>query len=341
MAPTWQALIDGSMYVDERLREIFDDLRPDVVVQDNVVCFPAVVTGPHAWVRIVSCNPLEMPDADLPPAYSGLPAGDRSGWEAFRSEYRRTHRPMWEAFDAFVRERGAPGLPELGFIQTSPHLNLYVYPAEADYRRARSLEGPWRRLDSSVRATDDPFDPPEGFEPGRDGAGRLLYLSLGSLGSADVALMQRLIGHLADSPYRVIVSKGPQAGEISLPPNMWGLEFLPQTRVIPQVDLVITHGGNNTVTESFHAGKPMVVLPLFWDQHDNAQRVDELGFGVRLDPYRCSREDLIAAIERLLADRALAARLDGIARRLQAEPGTVQAADLIERTAADRLAARG
>ena len=60
---------------------------------------------------------------------------------------------------------------------------------------------------------------------------------------------------------------------------MWGAEFLPQTTIMPQVDLVITHGGNNTTTEALHFGKPMVLLPLFWDQYDNAQRVDELGFG--------------------------------------------------------------
>jgi UDP:flavonoid glycosyltransferase YjiC (YdhE family) len=116
---------------------------------------------------------------------------------------------------------------------------------------------------------------------------------------------------------------------------MWGAEFLPQPTILPRADLVITHGGNNTTTECFHFGKPMVVLPLFWDQYDNAQRVAETGFGVRLPTYELEEADLLGAIDRLLADGALHERMAAVAGRLQAAPGTVRGADLLERLARD------
>ena len=74
----------------------------------------------------------------------------------------------------------------------------------------------------------------------------------------------------------------------------------------------------------------MVVLPLFWDQYDNAQRVAETGFGVRLDTYRFEERELTEAIDRLLADGELRARSAAVSKRLQAKPGTSTAADLIE-----------
>jgi UDP:flavonoid glycosyltransferase YjiC (YdhE family) len=134
---------------------------------------------------------------------------------------------------------------ERDYIETSTHANLYVYPAELDYTDARPLDSTWHRLDSSVRETDDAYELPARFASrGPDEA--LVYLSLGSLGSADVGLMQRLIDVLATTRHKVIVSLGPRADDLKLGPNMVGAAMLPQTTIIPQVDLVITHGGNNT-----------------------------------------------------------------------------------------------
>jgi len=328
VAPTWQALLDGARYVESRLAEIIAELEPEAIVQDNVCSFPAILASGRPWVRIVSCNPLEIKDPALPPPFSGLPLDDRRGWDDFRTEYARQVGEMHGAFSAFCVERGAPALAELEMIHESPWLNLALYPAELGYPRSRPLAPTWHNLETSVRTTDDSWEAPES-----DGR-RLIYLSLGSLGSADVALMRRLIELLARTPHRYVVSQGPQHAEYELAENMIGAEFLPQTSVLPHVDAVLTHGGNNTITECLWFGKPMLVLPIFWDQHDNAQRVHETGYGVRLPTYSLQQPELAAALDRLLSDGELRGRCAAAGERLRQRPGTVVAADLIERVAA-------
>ena len=330
--PTWQALIDGSMYCEPQLRDIIARVKPDVIVEDNVLCFPALMTSGAPFVRIVSCNPLEMKGAALPPAFSGLPAADDREWGAFHAEYDRTHRAMWADFNAWVIEQGAPPLPDLEFIHESSEANLYVYPREADYIDARPLDATWHRMDSSVRETDAAYSVPSELASGPEGSA-LIYLSLGSLGGADVDLMRRLIDVLGRTPHRFIVSMGPQHAELELAANMTGGEFVPQTKVIPQVDLVITHGGNNTTTESLHFGKPMILLPLFWDQYDNAQRMDELGFGVRLLTYEFTESQMNEALERLLSDAGLRARMAANGEAIRSRDGLRVGADVIERVA--------
>ncbi len=93
-------------------------------------------------------------------------------------------------------------------ISSTPRerLNLYVYPEEIDYIDRRPLDATWQRLDSSVRQTETAFDAARrAASAGRTGR-PLIYLSLGSLGSADVELMERLVAELAETPHRYIVS---------------------------------------------------------------------------------------------------------------------------------------
>ena len=327
--PTWQALIDGAMYCEPQLKQILERVKPDVVVEDNVLCFPALMTCGAPFIRIVSCNPLEMKGANVAPTFSGYAQDDTSQWQAYREEYRRSHYDMWKSFNEWVMAQGAPALPELEFIHESSEANMYVYPESADYTKQRPLNSTWHRMESSVRETDSDYEIPEKLK-NRPSDSKLIYLSLGSLGSADVDLMRRLIEVLGKSKHRFIVSKGPQHDQFDIADNMVGAEFLPQTKIIPQVDLVITHGGNNTVTESLHYGKPMILLPLFWDQYDNAQRIDEVGFGVRLKTYEFTEAEMLGALEKLLGDEKLKQTLQANSRVIQERDGLAVAAKVIE-----------
>jgi MGT family glycosyltransferase len=337
--PTYQALIDGARYVEPQLKAIIAEHRPDVIVEDNVVSFPALMTSEAPYVRIVSCNPLEVRGEAIAPVFSGYAADDPSGWADFLAEFDRTHQETWEAFNAWVQERGTPPLPARDFIHTSQAANLYVFPEELDYTDARPLDETWHRMDSSLRETDEDYVLPADFATRPDGSG-LIYLSLGSLGGSDIDLLQRLIDVLGTTAHKVIVSMGPRADEIRLPGNMVGASILPQTKVIPQVDLVITHGGNNTTTESMHFGKPMIVLPLFWDQYDNAQRVDECGYGARLSTYGFTDDELLGAVERILSDTALRERAAAAGAAIPARDGLRKGADVIERVGLEHRSAR-
>jgi MGT family glycosyltransferase len=327
--PIWEALVAGEQYAHARLMEIWEDVRPDAVCTDNVTGYPAVELAGCPWARFVSANPLEMRDPELPPPLSGLPVADRTDWRAFVDEYHRVHADLLAEHNAFRQSVGVEPCPPDEFNTHSPWLNMYLFPEVADYARAKPLDGSWHRLQSTVRTSEASFDVDE-LVPGE---GKVVYLSLGSLGCMDLGLMQRLIDALATTEHRAIVSMGPLKDQMKLGPKMYGDQFLPQPSILPQCDLLITHGGNNTTCEGFHYGLPMIGLPLFWDQYDNAQRLQETGFGVRLPTYDWTEEELTSAVERLLADGALRVRMREQAAAIRADPGRIKAADLLERLA--------
>ena len=139
--PVWESLIDGAKYCEPQLREILARAQPDVIVEDNVSGFAALLTHGAPWVRIMSCNPLEMKDPDLPPTFSGYPIDDPSGWEEFRAEYERTHRTLWSGFNEWMLEQGAPPLPDLEFIHESDAPEPLRLPGRG---RLPAHDTPWR-----------------------------------------------------------------------------------------------------------------------------------------------------------------------------------------------------
>jgi len=246
----------------------------------------------------------------------------------FKQIRKELNAQVWKSFNNWIISEGYPSLPENKFIIPSPYLNIYGFPEEVDYTDVIQLPENWYRLDSFKRSGDkDSFEIPQKL---KNRSGKLIYLSMGSMGGADVKLMKRLVSILSKSQHRFIVSKGPLHDSYDLAHNMWGERTVPQIKVLPIVDLVITHGGNNTFTETFYFGKPMIVMPLFADQYDNAQRVQEKGFGIRLDPYESTETELLESIEKLLNDEKLALKLEKMSKRIQSSKSITKVTELIE-----------
>lgn len=296
-------------------------IKPDILVIDHYFGTPALFKANLPWVRVFSASPLALHNnPNMPEAWLGLP----SKWDQndptqrdWMERARVAKRALYDEYNDYWKSFGLPDLPTdpVGFIPVSPYMNMYMYPEELDYSEFAPIKS-WQRCDCMVRDQKaGKFEIPEKL---RDKPGKLIFLSLGSLASADVILMKRLTGLLADCPHRFIVAKGPLHDQYELPDNMWGQKFLPQLEVLTVSDLIITHGGNNTLTESFYYGVPgFIVCPLFGDQFDNATRVQEKGLGIRLDPYNCSKEALHSAIETMLNKEGIRERMQAISRRMQ------------------------
>ena len=100
---------------------------------------------------------------------------------------------------------------------------------------------------------------------------------------------------------------------------------VPQLALLPRVDLVICHGGNNTVNETLAAGKPMLVMPVGGEQTDNAERVRYLGAGLRVSTT-ASAARIRRVADMLLDDPAYRARAQACAAALSQTDGPTTAA---------------
>ena len=326
----WEAIVETSKWAEKDLPRVLDELGPDLICIDNVVLFPAAKRYGVPWVRIISCSENEIADPDIPPHLSGCGEHDKEGFEKYRNRFNEVIGPIHDDFNAFLEECGETPYPVGEFFEPSPHLNLMLYPEPVKYARRHALdEKRFQYLEGCVRK-DNPYEIPN-FETNDDKP--TIYLSFGSLGAGDTALLKRMITTFGKLPYRVLANVGDYEAEYAsfeLPGNVKIASWYPQPSVIPQVDAVIHHGGNNSFTECLYFGKPALIMPYVWDGHDNATRVQETNHGLKMHRANWKDEDLAAALETLINDRSMHENLAATSAHMQSRDGTRKAARLLD-----------
>jgi UDP:flavonoid glycosyltransferase YjiC (YdhE family) len=197
------------------------------------------------------------------------------------------------------------------------------------------------------------LDPPKAGEPPDTSSMRVVnwlsaatnrptvYFTLGTVFHQESGdLFPRVVAALTQLDVRVLVTVGREIDPAELgvraAPHVLIERYVPQERVLPMCDMVISSAGSGGVVGALAFGVPLVLLPMGADQPQNADRCSALGIGRTLDPITSTGAQIREAVAAVLADPSYR----DAARRIQQETGSLptsaHAAVLIENLVRDR-----
>jgi UDP:flavonoid glycosyltransferase YjiC (YdhE family) len=123
-----------------------------------------------------------------------------------------------------------------------------------------------------------------------------------------------------------------------LPENVIAVRYAPQLRLLADhVAAVVTHGGQNTVNECLLHGRPMLVVPIGYEQDITARAVEACGAGLALSHAARSTADYRAGLLRLLREPGFREASARVGASYIANDGAAKTAELVVRLARTRL----
>ncbi|WP_374947005.1 glycosyltransferase [Agreia sp.] len=313
---------------------VIDRVKPDAVVVDHLA-FTARLALRAAGIRhadVVLGHPTALPIAD---EVYGYPTKWPTAFDPNEAALDRLRERCGLVRDRFTEQWNDalsvlnPGATSSAdaFAQHGDTL-LFNYPAELHDPQRTSMLPAHAFLGSSVR--DEPADlEVDAWLTG--GGAPIVYVSFGSFLSVRADVLARVADALKTLDVRVALAIGSaDRRELGDLPEKWLVrEFLPQVTLLRHSVLAVTHGGNNSVTESATAGVPMLVLPFSTDQFAGAQAIESRGYGLALAPNTASVEELSTAAGKLLAESEIRDRSRMLGSELRARTGQTRAREAL------------
>jgi len=335
----------AAMYMTHDLLEMFETWQPDVVLRDYSEyggCVAAECAGiPHAAVGIgiyvpdyISKLVLEKPLAYLRGAY-GLPS-----------------HPAMEMLTRY-----------LYLLLIPPSFQFPEFPLPPVTHTLRPVFPLGSALADALPTWF--FSMPD--QP-------TVYVSMGTVFNRAPEVFQIVLDGLKDEALNLVLTVGRNRDPAQfgpMPENVHIEQFIPQAALIPHCDLVITHGGINTVMGALQEGLPVLTVPLSAHQLENTLRCRQLGVGIDLRPpwsqaiaaeaegsaipalsqartnvaatglfadeiAALSPESVLQAVRTLLEDVTYRQAAREIQAEIAAQPGPEHAVTLLERLVKDK-----
>lgn len=282
-----------------------------------------------------------LPGPDAPPLGLGLPLPQN--WRSRLVAWAGTLVLNW--YMSSVRREASKmrqryGLPPFAgpVIKLAHDLPLFIIPScpEFDYNR--------RDLPASVHYVGPlnwypPADPPAWLaELPRDRP--WVHVTEASESGQEPVVIRATVQALANLPVQVIfttvATRDPEElGLGKLPANVVGAKWINYDQLLPSVDVVICTGGSGTILTCLQRGIPVIAIPT-WDHGDNAQRLVQIGAGLRLDSANFTPDSIRQAVQTVLEDPSYRENAQRLSPFLNRRGGPERAADLIEQVLSQR-----
>jgi MGT family glycosyltransferase len=307
------------------LMESISGMRFDCVICDSIL-------GGGYFLKHMLKIPMICSNSSF--AMDKLPVPDRMMAPGF-------HPQLDYVNDLIHRECQRWNIPEASgydlFISKGD-LNL-VYTSEVFNSEGSSLDDTYKFCGPSIASQTFMGDAladngPDAMTLSLDklGAGKVIYISLGTINTDFIAFYRICIEAFRDSEYRVVMSVGRKCDITSLgeiPDNYMVFNFVPQLEVLKRTSVFISHGGFNSVSEALYHGVPVIAIPMVNDQHMVAKHLTRVGAGLALKMADIAKPVLKDAVERVLSDSSFKEAADRISWTFRSAGGYERAADYI------------
>ena len=302
-------LVDTTLALDEKVSKEMAELKPDCIVADSMAL----------WGKAVA---LKL----------GIPFVSSTTTFAFNKHSARIMKqgigdllkmiftsPKTSKEVKRLKAKGYPVKNILDIIGSDDNTNTIVYTSPEFQPCSETFSEKYAFVGPSIRpATDE-------IEKNRD---KLIYISMGTVNNDMMSFYKQCISALTYTDYQVIMSVGnivsiEEFGK--LPENISVFSHVDQIAVLKQADVFLSHCGMNSVSESLYFGVPLVMLPQTSEQKGVAERVFQLGAGVKLD----KSVYVLSAINEILEDNTYKENALKIADGFKNSSGAKGAADKI------------
>jgi UDP:flavonoid glycosyltransferase YjiC (YdhE family) len=128
----------------------------------------------------------------------------------------------------------------------------------------------------------------------------------------------------------VLLGKDGEQIPEDLPANMRQADYAPFSDLFPRAACVVHHGGLGTSAQAMKAGVPQLVMPMAYDQADNATRMRRHGAAHLLYPKRFTGPVVANQLKTLLDDDGIKQAARKVSERFRGVDGAATACALVE-----------